>query len=140
MQNPVLMRVMHSARHLRDQLGRLPDRDWGSPDYVIKLAALDELHAEVTLTVALADLVNGNNPWMFEAGSSFCLAAKALHMRFGGPRAQPDDFKRDSAIETFLASAINYALTAPTNFLQQFVVAKVCQQFSRSVPVRRRRH
>ena len=36
-----------------------------------------------------------------------------------------DDFECDGAIETFLSRAINYALTAATDFLQQFVVAKV---------------
>ena len=55
------------------------------PDHFIQLAAFDELHAEVALAIALADLVNGNNAWMFEAGCSFCLPAKALQMFFGRP-------------------------------------------------------
>ena len=93
-------------------------------DYFVKLAAFDELHAEVALAIALADLVNGNNAWMFEAGSSFRFPAKALQMCFGRPRAQTNYFERDGAIETFLMSAINYALTAATNFLQQLVVAE----------------
>ena len=61
---------------------------------------------------------------MFEAGSSFRLPAKALQVRFGRPRAQANHFERDGAIETFLMSAINYALTAAANFLQQLVVAE----------------
>ena len=44
-----------------------------------------------------------------------------------GPKA--DHFERDGAIETFLMRAINYALTAPADFLQQFVIAKVCPAF-----------
>ena len=64
---------------------------------------------------------------MFKAGSSFRFPAKALQMRFGRPRAQADHFKRDCAIETFLMGAINYALTAAANFLQQLVIAKVCE-------------
>ena len=124
MQNAVFMRVMNSACYLRDQFRRLPDRHRLAPDYFVKLAAFDELHAEVARAIALADLVNGNNAWMFEAGSSFRFPAKALQMRFGGPRAQADHFERDGAIETFLMRAINYALTAPADFLQQLVVAE----------------
>ena len=124
MQNAVFMRVMHSARYLRDQFHRLPDRYRLAPDHFVKLAAFDELHAEVTSAFALADLVDGNDAWMFEAGSSFRLAAKALQVRFGGPRAQSNHFERDGAIETFLMGAINHALAAPANFLQQLVVAE----------------
>jgi hypothetical protein len=68
---------------------------------------------------------------MIEAGRGFCFPAKALEMCFGGPRAKADHFKRDSAIETFLMGAINHALTAPANFLQQLVVAKVSEHFNR---------
>src|SRR4029077_8055430 len=124
MQYPVFMRVLHRAGHLRYYLRPLPDRDRRAPDYFIKLAAFDELHAEVTLTFALAHLVNGNNAWMFEAGSSFRLSAEALQMRFGGPRAQADHFERDGAIETFLMSAINNTLTAAANLFHQFIIAQ----------------
>ena len=50
-------------------------------------------------------------------------------MRFGRPGAQADYFKRDGSIETFLIRPVNYTLTAPANFLQQFVVAEVSQHF-----------
>ena len=105
-------------------------------DYFVKLAAFDELHAEVALAIALADFVDGNNAWMFETGGGFGFPAKALQMRFGGPGAQANHFKRDGAIETFLMGAINYALTAPADFLQQFVIAKVAENLcgSRAVP------
>jgi hypothetical protein len=66
---------------------------------------------------------------MFEAGSSFRFPAKALQVRFGGPGAEADHLKCDSTIETFLMGAIDYALTASANFLQQFVVAKVTKDF-----------
>ena len=79
--------------------------------------------------------MDGNDAWMFEAGSSFRFPAKALQMRFGRPRAQANYFERYGAIETFLMGAINHALTASTDFLQQFVVAKVCQHFCCSLAV-----
>ena len=50
-------------------------------------------------------------------------------MRFRGPMAQADHFECDGAVEAFLLRAINYALTAPADFLQQFVVTKVAQAF-----------
>jgi hypothetical protein len=96
-------------------------------DYFIKVTAFDELHAEIALAVPFAYLVDGNDAWMVEAGGGFRFPAKALQMRFGSPRAQADHFERDGAIETFLVSAIHYALTAPADFLQQLVVTKVCQ-------------
>ena len=46
-------------------------------------------------------------------------------MRFRGPLAQADHFECDGAVEAFLARAINYALAASADFLQQFVIAKV---------------
>mgnify|MGYP003694584443 CR=1 FL=1 len=51
--------------------------------------------------------MNGNDKWMVEAGGGFCFTAKALQMRFSGPRAQADYFERDGAIETFLMRPIN---------------------------------
>ena len=107
----------------------LPDRYRLAPDYFVKLAAFDEFHAEVAGAIALADFVNGNDAWMVEAGGSFCFATKTLQMRFGGPGAQADYFECDGAIETFLTRAINYALTTPADFLQQFIVAEVSETF-----------
>jgi hypothetical protein len=74
--------------------------------------------------------MNGNDKWMVEAGGGFCFAAKALQMRFSGPRAQADYFKRNGAIKTFLMRPINYTLTAPADFLQQFIVAEVSPHFN----------
>src|SRR6266516_3692982 len=96
-------------------------------DYFVKLAAFDEFHAEIAGAIALADFVNGNNAWMLEAGGGFCFAAESLKMCFRGPVTEANYFDRDCAVETFLSRAINYALTAAANFLQQLVVAKVRQ-------------
>jgi hypothetical protein len=85
---------------------------------LVKLAALDKSHAEVAGAVALAYLINGYNPRMFETRGSFGLPAKSLQVRFGGPRAQADHFKRHCAIEAFLMGPVNHALTAPTNHFQ----------------------
>ena len=97
-------------------------------DYFVELAAFDELHAEVALAIALTDFVDGNNAWMFEVGSGFCFPAKTLQMRFSGPGTEAPS-ERHSAIETFLMGAINNALTASADFLQQLIVAKVPEYF-----------
>jgi hypothetical protein len=61
-------------------------------------------------------------------------------MRFGSPGAQAYGFERDGAIETFLMRPVNYTLTAPADFLQQFIVAKVLQHFCCSRTVFSPRH
>ena len=66
---------------------------------------------------------------MIEAGGSFRFTAKPLQVRFGGPGTEADHLQRDGAIETFLTGAINHALTATADFLQQLVVAKVARYF-----------
>jgi hypothetical protein len=91
------------------------------------VAALNELHAEVALAIALADLIDRDNARMLEAGGSFRFAAKALQVLFSTPRTKTNHFERYSTVETFLMRAINYALTTAPNFLEQFVIAKVSQ-------------
>ena len=63
MQNAVFMRVMHCARHLRDEFRRLPERHRRVCYYFVKLAAFDELHAEVAVAITLAYLVDGDDAW-----------------------------------------------------------------------------
>src|SRR5215471_21390066 len=64
---------------------------------------------------------------MLEMGGGFCFPAKTFQIRFGGPRAEANHLQRDGPVETFLMGAINNALTATADFLQQFVIAKVSQ-------------
>src|SRR5882672_7425957 len=118
---------MNSASQLRDQFYGPSDRYTLALDHFVELAAFNELHAEVAATIALAHFMNGNDKWMVEAGGGFCFSAKALQMRFSGPGAQADYFECNGAIETFLMRPVNYTLTTPANFLQQFVVAEVLQ-------------
>ena len=61
-------------------------------NYFVKLTAFDELHAEVTLAIALAYLVDWNDTWMIQAGCGFRFQAKALQVRFGGPLTKANDF------------------------------------------------
>ena len=126
--NAVLVRVVDCARYLRNQFDRLPDRHWLALGNLIKLAALNKLHAEVTGAIALADFVDGNDTGMIQAGGGFRFPAKALQMRVGSPMAQADHLESNSAVETFLPRAIDYALAATTDFFQQFVIAKIAER------------
>src|SRR4029453_5237448 len=85
MQNAVFMRVMHSARHFGHEFRRLPNGDRPPLDYFIKLAAFDELHAEVALAVALADLVDGHDTRVVKACSGLGFHTKPFRGAGGGP-------------------------------------------------------
>ena len=50
--------------------------------------------------------------------SSFRFKTETLDMRFRGPIAESDNFERYNPIQTFLPSAINYALSPATDFIQ----------------------
>src|SRR4030095_11130342 len=76
--------------------------------------------------VALADFINWNDGRMIQTGSGFGLATKTFQVRFRGPLAQADHFECDGTVEAFLSRAVNYALTAPADFLQHFVINKIC--------------
>ena len=61
-------------------------------NYFVKLAAFDELHAEVAVAVTLAYLVDGHDAWVIETRRSFRFQTKAFKMRFGRPLPESDDF------------------------------------------------
>src|SRR5205807_8091971 len=92
MENAVLVRIVDSPRHFRDQFHRLPDRHRGSPDNFVKLAALDEFHAEVARAITLADFVDGNDARMIETGRSLRFTAKTFQVRFASPLTKANYF------------------------------------------------
>src|SRR5437762_12556799 len=92
LQNCMLMRVRNAPPHLLDQFRRLPDRHRRPPDYFIQLSAFDELHAEVTRPVALADFVNRHDTRMLQTRRGFCFKAKTLEMRLARPLTKANDF------------------------------------------------
>jgi hypothetical protein len=51
-----------------------------------------KLHAEITGTIALADLVDGNDTRMIQTGSSLSFTTKALHVGFARPLTKANDF------------------------------------------------
>ena len=92
MQNSVLVRVVHSTRQLRDQFRGATDRYRLTLNYFVELAAFDQVHAEVAITVALADFVNRNNEWMVQAGRCLSFETEAFQMCLGRPSTDANDF------------------------------------------------
>jgi hypothetical protein len=127
-QNAVFMCVVHSASHFHDEFHCLPHRCRPATDYFVELASFDKSHAEVACAIALADLVDGNDLRMIELRRGFRFPAKAFQMGVGCPLTDANDLYRDGAVETPLPGAEYYALTAPTDFLQQFVITKLSEQ------------
>jgi hypothetical protein len=113
----VFVRVVHYVRYLRHEFYRLPDGDCGMPNDFVKLPAFNEFHAEIARPIAFAYFVNGNNARMIEPRCGFRFPTETLHVRFAGPLAKVDDFQRDSAVKTFLASSKYNALTTTPDLL-----------------------
>src|SRR5436190_3589951 len=65
-QDAVLMRVVNRARQFRDEFRCGASRDRRALCHFVELSAIDELHAEVTRTFALAYVVYGNDAWMIQ--------------------------------------------------------------------------
>src|SRR5207253_7423873 len=126
MKYAALVSVMNCACDFGDQFCGAPDRHYFARGDCIELSPFDKFHAEVTGAIALADFVNRNNAWMLEAGGGFCFATESLKMCFRRPVTKAYDFERHCAVETFLPRAINHALTAATDFFEQFVIAECC--------------
>src|SRR5439155_26926867 len=96
------------------------------------MPTFDEFHAEVAGAIALADFVNGDNAWMLKTGGGFRFATKSLQVRFRGPMTEANNPERDCAIQTFLPGAIDYALTAASDLLQQLVIATITKHVSQA--------
>src|SRR5262249_53148381 len=91
-QDAVFMRVVNRTRQFRDEFRCMSSRDRRALCHVIELSAVDELHAEVAGTLALAHFVNGNDAWMIQVRGRFGFPAKALQMRLRGPLPKANDF------------------------------------------------
>jgi len=118
MEDATLMRIMNCPGQLGDQFRYVTDRHRFALRDGIELAAIHESHAEVTGAIPLADLIDGDNARMIEAGGGFRFQTKALKMRFGRPLTKTDHFQRHCAVKTFLPRAKHYSLTASANFFQ----------------------
>src|SRR5207248_9580984 len=125
MKDSVLVRELNRACNFHEQLGCTPSGHRSTFGKLIQVAAFDELHAEITRAVALADFVNRNDLRMLETRRRLGLVTKTPYVRCARPLAETDHFERDSSVEAFLARAIHYALSAAPDLFDQLVIAKL---------------
>ena len=124
MQNPVLMRVLHSARHF----GHKPDAfarftAQRGPGF-LQAAAGRVFHAEERQPVfALADFIDGKNIRMIETGRRFSFTSKTFQRLARIGVIGHHSLERDDPARMPLTRAINHAHSAASDFLQNLVIA-----------------
>ena len=97
----MFMRVMHSARDLRDEFHRAPDRHRLAPDHFVELSAFDEFHAEVARAITLTYFVDWNDARMLQLGGGFGFQAKAFQVRFARPLTEAMTFNATVRLRLF---------------------------------------
>ena len=118
MQNAVFVCVVHSAGDFRDEFCCLPGRYRTMIDDFVEPISFNKPHAEVARPIALANLVDGNDPRIIKLRRRFRFPAKAFQVRVSGKPTNADDLYRDRAAKAPLPGAEYDALTAATNLLQ----------------------
>jgi hypothetical protein len=100
---------------------------------LVEAAALDQLHGEEVLPFVLADLVDGHDVEMVQAGRILRLAAKALDLGEGGQLARQDHLERHGPLEASLPGFVDDPHAAAGDFLHQFVIAEEAHRPQRRV-------
>src|SRR5712691_3723809 len=77
------------------------------------------------LLLVLADLVDGHDVRVIQAGGRLGFPLEPSYFVGAGEAARVDHFKRDSPLEADLPGAIDLAHSARTDYLAQFVIAKM---------------
>src|SRR5262249_22528742 len=105
---------------------RLAIRRWAfAPGNSLGQAAvLDQFHAEITLALVLANLVDGHNVRMVETGGCLSFGTKALHFGWSRQVAGQNHLKRHQPVQTHLSRPINHPHAATCDFPQQLVIAE----------------
>lgn len=86
------------------------------------------------LALINSDLINVNNVRVLQCRGGGCFGAKTFDVLRTGQRAEWEQLHCDDAVETDLPGAIDNAHPAPSDFLQQFVIAKMNSWFWRRFP------
>src|SRR3989442_14858137 len=90
-----------------------------------EISALHVVHREVRLALLLARLVNADDVRMLQPRRRLHLHAKSQRLFPAGELARENHLYGDDAIQLSLPRLEDDAHSAPRDFLQQFVVAKV---------------
>ncbi len=92
-----------------------------------EVSSLDELHAEVLLTLMLADFINRDDARVIEQSHRLGLVLKSPKLGVIGQDAGPDHLESDRPVEGKLAGLVNDAHAAAAQFSAQLIVAKVAE-------------
>ena len=90
-----------------------------------EIAAVDQLHAEVMVSLVLADLVDRHDVRMIQVRRGLRLQAEPLEIIGRREPAGPDHLQRQHAVQADLPCLVNDAHAAFGDDLHQLVVAEV---------------
>src|SRR5215831_16193792 len=102
MKNAMFMRIVDATRQSSQEFDRAPNGKLLLPNDFIELAALEQIHAEIAVTIVLANFVDRNDRRMIEPGRGFRFATKPAQMALGRPTRDANHFQGDDSIETLL--------------------------------------
>src|ERR1700688_1349707 len=123
--------AMHDALGMGrvERIGNLdPERkkrvniERASCDAVLQGLALEKLHCDVRLLVALADFVNRANVGMVEGGSGTRFTAEALQCQRVLRHLIGQEFQSDKAAKIGVLGLVNYTHAAATELLHNAIV------------------
>jgi len=91
MKNSALVCMLHRSCQLRDEFRRWTTWHWLPFNNLIELSAFNQLHAEITGTIALPDFMDRNYEWVIEPCGSLSLEPKTFNVSFRRPMTEADD-------------------------------------------------
>jgi hypothetical protein len=106
-QDASLMRVVHGAGHGRHQPRGSPQLAVESLSLNRQVAAIDELHAEVVVTLVLAHLVDRYDARMIEVGRCRGLEPEPHQVIGAGMPAGADHLERQNPVQAHLPGAVD---------------------------------
>ena len=121
MNDPVLVRGFERLGNLLRNRKRLVERDGPLSDSVGERRALDELHHERRLTVAVLQTMNLRDVRMVQRREDMCLALKAGETVWIACKRARKDFQRDVSIELGVTRPVHFAHPADTYGGDDFV-------------------
>ena len=119
MQDTLGVGVFHCACDRRDESCRLAR--WqraGSAHPLRQRLTANELHAQVRLPAARADIVDGDDVWVLEARGGLGLGAEPGAVLIGSKVCFADHLERNHAVQALLSSLIDHSHAAPAQFFE----------------------
>ena len=104
--------VLDGLGNLDDQSGGFARWEWAGDKLLCETVPIDETHAEIVLSVVLADLVDRHDPGMIEVGGGLGLRVEPLDVGVVSKMSRQDHLERDGPIEAHLPCLEDHAHAA----------------------------